>query len=165
MNLEAEFTDNLSGTKFLIINIINKYCSRFPEHIKKDLFQDIVLGAWKSYTNFRGECKFSSWMGVIATRACIDHLRRTKTAIKTIALDNLFYELVSDLPYYEPSLSVLDTLSNTERKTINLYIEGKSYKEISAITGESENKLRVRVCRIKEVLKRRVAEMEETESY
>jgi RNA polymerase sigma-70 factor (ECF subfamily) len=160
MSLQKEFTINLSGSRRLIFDIINKYCSNFPEYIKDDIFQDVALGAWKGYDNFRGDCKFISWIGRITQFTCIDYLRRAKAGIKTIALDNVFYELEQDLPYYEPSLSVLDTLSNIERKTIDLYIEGKSYKEISAIMEEPENKLRVRVNRIKERLKRRVAEME-----
>lgn len=161
MNLQNEFVINLSSSRRLIFDIIDKYCHSFPNHIKDDIFQDVSIGAWKGYNKFRGDAKFSSWIGKITQYTCIDYLRRAKASLKTVAIDNIFYELQADLPYYEPDLSVLDTLSPTEKRTIDLYIEGKSYKEISAITGDPENKLRVRVCRIKETLKRRVAEMEE----
>lgn len=164
MSLQNEFAINFQDSRKIIFKIIGQYCAGYPEHIKHDIFQDVSLGAWKAYDKFRGDCKFTSWIGRITQFTCIDYLRRAKTGIKTVAIDNIFYELQEDLPYYEPSLSVLDTLSNIERRTIDLYIEGKSYKEISAITGEPENKLRVRVSRIKERLKRRVAEMEEQEN-
>jgi RNA polymerase sigma-70 factor, ECF subfamily len=156
--MELQFTNELIKSRPVVYSILNKF--GFVEDKRADIYQDICIGAWKAYPQFRGEASFSTWIARIAKYQCITMLRKANTAIKTVAIDNMLYQISNDDTYWEPDMSILDTLSPTERRTIDLYIEGKSYKEIEAITGESGNKLRVRVSRIKEVLRKRVLEME-----
>jgi RNA polymerase sigma-70 factor (ECF subfamily) len=43
-----------------------------------ELAQEAFVKAWHSARRFRGEAKFSSWLGAIGWRCYVDHLRRTR---------------------------------------------------------------------------------------
>lgn len=73
--------------------------------------------------------------------------------------DNFFWE-IADEPYAEdehPAYeSVIDTLSNTEYKTLHMRIQGLTFAEISDITGEPINRLLIRMHRIKNRLQKSI---------
>ena len=49
------------------------------EQDKKDLFQDILLSAWKGFRNFRGDAKFSTWLYRVALNTAITFYRKEKS--------------------------------------------------------------------------------------
>jgi RNA polymerase sigma-70 factor (ECF subfamily) len=44
----------------------------------RDLVQDTLLAAFEHIDDFRGEAQFRTWLLAIASRRCIDHLRKKK---------------------------------------------------------------------------------------
>jgi len=50
---------------------------------REDLFQEIVLNAWKSYGGFRGNAKFSTWLYRVALNTALMHKRHSASRMAT----------------------------------------------------------------------------------
>jgi RNA polymerase sigma-70 factor (ECF subfamily) len=71
--------------------LIHKICILYendPE-VRNDLFQEIVLQLWKSFSSFRGESKISTWMYRIALNTAISGFRKQTRLVKTEDLREL----------------------------------------------------------------------------
>jgi len=121
----------------------------------EDLYQDIVYQLWKSLGTFRNESKISTWIYRIALNASITHLRKEKRKGSQLAVteellnkedtkDNLQEE------QFETMYAYLKKLNEVEKGIIFLYLEGKSYDEIAAITGFTASNVGTRLSRIKQ---------------
>jgi len=121
----------------------------------EDLYQDIVYQLWKSLGTFRNESKISTWIYRIALNASITHLRKEKRKGSQLAVteellnkedtkDNLQEE------QFETMYAYLKKLNEVEKGIIFLYLEGKSYDEIAAITGFTASTVGTRPSRIKQ---------------
>ncbi|MBX9784139.1 MAG: sigma-70 family RNA polymerase sigma factor [Chitinophagaceae bacterium] len=140
--------------------IIRKVCHVYgrDEAGKEDLYQEIVIQLWKSYSSFRGESKFSTWMYRIALNTAISDLRKQSRRV-----DLKFPEFIpredADMrdDAREEQLKQLYTaiqkLSEVEKAVVMLYLEDKSYEEMEEILGISNGNLRVKMNRIKDKLR------------
>jgi RNA polymerase sigma-70 factor (ECF subfamily) len=137
----------------LIYTVVNKHCQDIS--YRDDLYQDILTRAWKSYAAFRGDCPFKYWICKIATCTAIDRLRRLKGDVISVANDNVFYSIV-DEPYTEIPIPSIHHLSPIEQRTLTLILEGLSYSEIGNIINEPENRIRVRMHRIRKQLSKTI---------
>ena len=54
---------------------------------RKDLYQDIVLQAWKSYRGFRHDSKFSTWLYKISLNTALFARRKYKPDIQPLHAD------------------------------------------------------------------------------
>ena len=146
------FAELLTKNRPLVFSIINKYC--YDESLKDDIFQEVSLGAWKAFNSFRGESRFSTWLGRIARNVSVNRLRRLP---KEILIDNFLWCLTPDIPYEgedEPAInmSIIDTFSEAEKRTLQYRMDGLTFREISELTGEPMNRLIIRMHRIKKLL-------------
>ena len=65
------------------IRIVHRVChTYFPRDAmeREEVFQDIMYQLWKSYPQFKGESKFSTWMYRVALNTAITHIRRSTRA-------------------------------------------------------------------------------------
>jgi RNA polymerase sigma-70 factor (ECF subfamily) len=154
-NQQRQFVALVQDNRNLIYHFINKYCS--DEEYKDDLFQDILLRGWHAYDNFKGESKFSTWIGRIARNTAIDRLRRLSNKAKEISVSNWLFE-ITDESYSEKPFPVIDSLSETEKQTLFMRIEGLTFAEISERTGEPTSRLLVRMHRIKKQLSKSLSQ-------
>lgn len=149
--MKSEFIDILNNHRGLIYKVCNLYCSD-PED-RKDLFQEIVLQIWKSRDSFRRESKLSTWMYRIALNTAITHFRKEKRLVNAISIEGIEIPDIHDGGEKEESLKLLFTaieqLDRVDKSLILLYLEEKSYEEISEITGLSKSNVGVRLSRIK----------------
>src|SRR6266853_1677369 len=55
-----------------------RWCCRFmrDREAALDLTQEILLRAYRSLDNYRGECRFSTWLYVIARNLCMTALQK-----------------------------------------------------------------------------------------
>lgn len=126
----------------------------------EDMVQEMLYRAWKGYDTFKEESTFFSWFYSVCKCAAIDYKRRVDSRIKTICLHNIFFDIEQDdnaailKQRHQQTQSIIGSLSEPERKLVFLYIEGKSYEEIEVITGYNQNRLRVKIARIKDKLKK-----------
>lgn len=70
-----------------------RWCYRFTHDREsvQDLAQEILLRAFRNLDHYRGECRFSTWLYVIARNLCMTALQKRASepvwSAKTIALD------------------------------------------------------------------------------
>ena len=133
------------------------YCS--DPHDSEDLFQEIMLQLWKSYPQFNGLSKFTTWMYRVALNTAITRLRRDKRRPdnrrigdeETKVPENSTARM--DVEYGQPLQEAIDTLNKFDRALLLLYLDEKSYREIAEIMGLTETNVGVKINRIKQKLK------------
>ncbi len=155
--LEKTFASELEKNQSIIHKVCRSYTNNEPAH--KDLFQEITIQLWKAYPKFRGESKFSTWMYRVAFNTAISLYRKSKRNVETTQI----YDNLKELEYHDyddskdRQLSLLYkaiySLNDIEKALALLYLEDKSYKEISETLGISEVNARVKMNRTKTKLK------------
>ena len=154
---EKKFLVELEANQNIIHKVCRVYTNNADDH--KDLFQEITIQLWKAYERFRGESKFSTWMYRVALNTAISLYRKQKRTIKTGDLfDNqkeLTYEDYDDTKdqQLKALYQAIHKLNDIEKALVLLYLEDKSYKEISSFLGISEVNARVKMNRTKVKLK------------
>ena len=149
--MDKEFIDILNNHRGLLYKVCNLYCT--DQEDRKDLFQEIVLQIWKSWGSFRRESKLSTWMYRIALNTAITHFRKEKRSGSPVSLAEIEIPDINDSEEREESVrelfTAIDRLNKVDKSLILLYLEDKSYDEISEITGFSKSNVGVRLMRIK----------------
>ncbi len=124
-----------------------------------DLFQEVVYHIWKSFDSYKGNAQLSTWVYRIAINVCVrSKLKLDKHNHKTTRLSAITI-LPNELSNNEEKeerfaalRSCIQTLKEGDRSIIILYLEGIAYKEISEITGLTENHIAVKMKRIRKTL-------------
>jgi len=142
-------------------------------HLVEDLAQETFIKAWKALAQFDGRAPFSHWISRITVHVALDHLRKRRRVKNEIALDELGEDALdwlhsdSDENRLEANQAreILDLamreLSTEEQLVITLLeIEGRSVKEISALTNSSSVAVRVRAFRARKKLHAAILNLE-----
>jgi RNA polymerase sigma-70 factor (ECF subfamily) len=140
--------------------LIHKVCIIYEtdKEARNDLFQEIVLQLWKSFSTFRGDAKITTWMYRIALNTAISGLRKMGRRIKTEELDD-YHLNISDTTAdnQEEELKKLHwairQLSEIERAMIMMALDEVPYEEIAETIGITQNNVRVRMNRIREKIR------------
>lgn len=158
MILEKEFLQIIQKNQGIIHKVCNIYCDTDDD--RRDLFQEIVAQLWKSFPNFRGDAKVSTWMYRVALNTAITTFKKSK---RRPDQNHLTYEnfQIEDVKYdteTEENIKLLhkavQQLSGIEKSIVLLFLENKKYEEIAEITGITQNYVRVKMNRIKRKLKK-----------
>ena len=140
----------------------------------EDLAQETFLKAWRGLGQFDGRAPFQHWLSRIAVHVALDHVRRRQRRRNEVALPELGEDALEWL-HVDDGQNELQTnqareilavamreLSPAERIVITLQeLEGRSVKEISALTGSSRVAVRVRAMRARTKLKKALAQLEQ----
>mgnify|MGYP003488130214 CR=1 FL=1 len=159
-NNKAGFLKLIEENKLIVYKICNTYCRNSND--RDDLAQEIIYQLWKSFNHFNGNVKFSTWMYRVALNVAISFYRKSVKG-------NVFIELTEShtgLPDKEdrkPELEknveylqqFINELKELDKALMILYLEEKSYGEISEILGITETNVATKISRIKEKLKQR----------
>lgn len=126
---------------------------------RQDLFQEIIIQLWKTFENFRGDAKISTWLYRVSLNTAITILRKEKKFIQTYEPSKLPLN-ISDAAYsyiaeeqLQQLYSSIAQLNEIEKAIVMLYLEDRPYEEMNAILGINEGNLRVKMNRIKEKLR------------
>lgn len=152
--VEKEFLAIVSQYQAILYKIVRLY--RNSTEDREDLFQEIVFQLWKSYPNFRGEAKISTWMYRIALNTALASLRKNSAKINYLSqLPDLAEESISDEQALreERLFAVLNVLEDGEKALIALYFDELSYQQMAEILGINENYVGVKLNRIKTKIK------------
>lgn len=151
MDNNKKFIEILNSHRALIYKVCHIYCSD-PED-RKDLFQEIVLQVWKSLESFRQESLLSTWMYRVALNTAITHFRKKKRSVSKISITGIDIPEITGDDTKEEHLrelfAAIEYLDKLDKSIILLYLDEKSYEEISDITGLSRSNVGVRLNRIK----------------
>jgi len=155
MYSEREFISAIDTNQKIIHKVCNMYMSNAGG--REDLFQEIVLNAWKGIKNFKGDSKFSTWLYRVALNTAITFYRKEKRTIETSSLDSPL-EIAPDISAsQEDSMNAMykaiAELSDIDKAIVMLYLEDYSYQEIGDIMGITVNNTAVKMNRIKTKLK------------
>jgi RNA polymerase sigma-70 factor (ECF subfamily) len=159
-----QFVKYLQEHKGIIFKICNSYCYNTTE--REDLAQEIIYQLWKSFPTYHPEFRFTTWMYRVALNVAISFYRKNRNVnTKVELIENHTdiedpYESDVDLDHeHERNRMLLHQfireLKELDRALMILYLESKSYKEISEILGISETNVGTRMNRIKERLKQK----------
>lgn len=154
--MEKEFTELINNHRALIFKVCNLYCS-YPES-RKDLFQEVVLQLWKSFPGFRKASANSTWIYRVALNTAISNFRKEskKPEKRPLTLQEFDIPDIPGTSEKEEDRSALNhaisKLTEIEKAVIMLYLDEKTYDEISEIIGISNSNVGVRLNRIKNKL-------------
>ncbi len=154
-HLENEFLAVLEAHKAIIYKIANLYAHTAED--RKDLFQEIVISLWKAYPHFKGNAKISTWIYQVGLNTAITNYRREKNKIRYEPIFPFTQETAAYIPndlmdQMNGLYQAIEKLDKVDRAIILLYLEEKSYKEISEIMGISVANAGMKIKRIKEKL-------------
>lgn len=130
----------------IIHKVIGLYVNN--EEDRKDLYQEVLLQAWKSYKNFKGQSIFSTWLYKVALNTVLTfNKKHTKNEdIEKVEPVGLSPDAKDDseILYY-----VIKSLGEIDRMLISLHLDGYRNNEIAEITGMTQNNINVKIHRIK----------------
>ena len=147
---EAQFLADIEKHR----GLLHKICLAYSDDStgRDDLKQEIILQLWKSYPSFRRQSGFSTWMYRVALNTAIS---LTKKKFHFISLDkapdiyhdtDITMNLSEDVRILYKAISYLDKI---EKAIVLLWLEDRSYEEISGTVGISVKNVSVRLVRIK----------------
>jgi len=155
MQNKKEFVRVIQENEALIYKVSKVYTNSRED--EQDLYQEIVFQLWKSFSSFRNESKISTWMYRIALNTAISNLNKEKRKGTVLPINEwVLNRTDSDDLLRDERFEILYTkireLSTVEKGIILLYLEGKSYEEMAAITGFTSTNIGTRLGRIKQKL-------------
>ncbi|MEO9891054.1 RNA polymerase sigma factor [Aurantibacter sp.] len=162
VNKKEQFIKTLDEHKKIIYKIVNSYCQNKED--RKDLEQEIIIQLWNSYDNYNSNYKYTTWMYRIALNVAISFYRKEKKW----SLKNDFFneesifkieedtsEKQTELNYHLKLLQeFIHNLNELNKALMLLYLEEKSYEEISEILGITKTNVATKISRIKLKLKK-----------
>ena len=151
-DLEKEFTQMIIENRQIIFKVCYIYTT--DEYTIEELSQETLLNLWRAYPRFRGESELSTWIYRVAMNTCISYMRQASSRPQTTALP---FDLRSDVEtdgdrnyYLQELYTMINRLGKLERALILLWLEDRSYAEISEILGISKTNVAVLLHRTKE---------------
>lgn len=158
---QREFVALLNQNRRIAYKLCNSYFD--DPHEREDVFQMISMAAWKGFSKFRFESKFSTWLYNVSRYTIIDILRKKKNKPEFVAIDPFSSKIVVDEGeaeikeiQQEELQRLINLLPEIERDTVCLYLLGESYQRIASLMDVKENVVRVRMYRIRQFMKKRM---------
>jgi RNA polymerase sigma factor (sigma-70 family) len=159
-DLEKKIIDVFKENQRIVHKICRIYTNNSEDH--EDLFQEITIQLWKSYSGFRGESKFSTWMYQVALNTAMTLSKKPKK-YQFQQVDINFSSLKIKEESYEDDEHKLKEmyqhiyrLSDIEKALIMMYLDNKPFKEIGDILGITQGNARVKMNRAKNNLKSKI---------
>lgn len=154
------FLTIVNAHKGIVYKVARLYCND-PEP-RKDLIQEIIIQLWKSFDQYNEKYKQSTWIYRIALNVAISSYRkeaRRKEISHPLSADLLSFEDSDHASEIETEIGVLyqfiSELKELDKALMLLYLDEKSYKEISEILGITETNVATKIGRIKNLLKQK----------
>ncbi|MEO7990030.1 MAG: sigma-70 family RNA polymerase sigma factor [Chryseolinea sp.] len=123
---------------------------------REDVLQEMMYQLWKSYEQFDGRSKFSTWMYRVCLNTAFTYHRKNKNN-KNESLSLKHLEIAEQgNQHQEENIKMLfqaiATLHPLNKAITLLYLDDLSYEEIASITGLTKSNISVRLVRIKKEL-------------
>ena len=157
--MRREFISIIKDNEGIIYKITKIYADQYVD--QQDLYQEIVYQLWKSFDNFKGKSKISTWIYRVALNTSLTYIKHKTKHFKPIPInDEIFQSEEESNAFIEERLALLyeqiKKLNEGERALVFLLLEGKKYKEIADITGFTLSNVATQISRIKQKLKTKI---------
>jgi len=159
-SLETQFAGWLREHRNILLKVAGSFAAEPAE--QADLFQDMAIEVWRSLPQFRGQAKSSTWIYRVCLNTALTWRRSDRKRKERQSPLDLVPELSCNSPLpgrvheQDEILQALyrevRALPVAERSLVILLLDGLSYREISEITGLSENRVGVALTRIRKKL-------------
>jgi RNA polymerase sigma-70 factor (ECF subfamily) len=160
LNNEKYFIQQIKANEKIIHKIINLYVDDAED--EKDLYQEVLMQAWKSFKNFKGESKFSTWLYKITLNTTLTFRRKERRVIKTEGAELKASDAANERREdYEELYYLIKQLNAVDKMIMTLHLDGFKNHEISEMTGLDANHINVKLHR----LKKRIVEQLKSRSY
>ncbi len=179
---QAAFARLVELHQDFVFNLAYRILQNYEE--ADDATQEAFVRIWQALPGFRGEAKFTTWAYRIVRNGCLNRLRSTKSAPRTISVENSFdasedegLDILTNLPGEhsdEPAWQfdtnerrqliwqAVDTLPLKYREIIGLYYgQELSYEEIAALLEVPVGTVKTHLFRAKAQLKNRLLDLKE----
>jgi RNA polymerase sigma-70 factor (ECF subfamily) len=155
-DIDKNFIKQVTDNQKIIHKISHVYCSNAED--RQDLFQEVLLNAWRSYSSFANLSKFSTWLYKVALNTALMYQRshRKQEQITWLDLQQLQQKAIETDTSNEQIQRLYQAIAHLdehEKSIVILYLDELSYKEIAEIVGITENNVGVKLNRIKQKLK------------
>ncbi len=141
--------------------LLYKVCRMFEREpaAQEDLSQEILLQLWRAFPRYDERFKWTTWAYRIALNVAISHQRKAKTTIlvTTEPLPELPMPTDGGSEQSDALWAAIASLNPAEKALLLLYFDELPYAAIAEISGLSESNVGVRINRIKQKLKTRLA--------
>lgn len=150
---EASFLEHIQSNQGLIYKLVSIYSDQQED--KKDLYQEIMYQAWKSWPNYKGQSKISTWLYKVCLNTIFTFKRRKSIVDYTDKMESIpiYVTPVSEQKENTARLhKAIKMLKETDRAIIAMHLDGYSNEEISDLIGITGNNTNVKLHRIKQQL-------------
>ena len=113
------------------------------------------LQLWKSFSSFKSQAAFSTWMYRVALNTAITMTRKPGMFVDTQKVSAVPYEIANTLEFSEDVkilYKAISQLNKVEKGIVLLWLEEKSYEEIAETIGITVKNVSVKLVRIKSKL-------------
>ena len=151
---EAQFLEAIKNSQGIIYKLVGLYANDAEE--RKDLYQEVLLQAWRSWSLFRGEAKFSTWLYRICLNTILTQKRKVSRIDYMESLETVAH-LATDASSQrkeeaERLRRAIRTLPETDRALISMHLDGYENAEIAQVLGITVNHVAVKLHRCKQQL-------------
>lgn len=151
MSAERQFIEALTEAKGIIFKVIRLYVDDRED--EKDLYQEIVYQAWRSYPNFRGNSKFSTWLYKVSLNTVLTFKRKPRKNVGIeVVIDRHVGTDESRNDDIERLYQAICSLAEIDRVIVTMHLDGYENEEIAEVSGLTRNHVGVKLFRIKETL-------------
>jgi len=143
---QTEFIKLIRKHNGIIQKVLGFYANTKDD--QKDLHQEVLLQAWKSFGYFKGHSAFSTWLYRVALNTALTFSKK-RQKIKDFDKSGLFESSQQNREDYEVLYDIIKSLGEVDRMLISLHLDGYKNNEIAEITGMTQNHINVKIHRIK----------------
>ncbi len=150
---EEQFLEQVRQNQGVIYKLVGLYANDADE--KKDLYQEILLQAWKGWPSFRQEAKFSTWLYRICLNTILTQKRKPHRIDYKDSLESISPAVQNNVVQNEDVVRLrmaIRQLPETDRAIISMNIDGYENAEVAEMLGISNNHVAVKLHRIKQQL-------------
>jgi RNA polymerase sigma-70 factor (ECF subfamily) len=140
---------------FANVGIIRSVAARITRNpqLSEDIFQEVAMRVIRKINDFRGQCKFSTWLYRIAVNVTFTMLARETDHKRVTGLDDVpeqalagdqdIEEDIDRKRMFEKAVAVITGMPENSREVFSMfYLADASLDEIAKQTGKSENAIK-----------------------
>ncbi len=156
-DIQHRFTELLGQNQAIVFKVANTYCWH-PDD-RDELTQEIVTQLWRAFPGFDETRRFSTWMYRISLNIAISYVRSQRLRQQHfVAFDQQIHDKPQHADQKDEEMEILygliSELDPLNRALMLLYLEERSYREISDILGISESNVATKINRLKQRIRR-----------
>ena len=165
-SMKEEFLEIISNYQGILHKVNLIYFRNKSD--REENFQEIIYQLWKSFPRLQNKKSIGSWIYAVSINTSIVKIKKDSRIEYREKLPeaNDMIDIEEDLVLsetYRILLQAIYNLNEIDKSIMLLYLEEKTYDEISEIIGISTSNVGVRINRAKELLKQNLKNLKDGE--